>query len=109
MKGIKWMDNISNEEIFNKINERRTLLRVTKKRMDNWIGRILRANGIRGNSRGRDKERDDKIKAPWLILNAGCHLKTSKLKSGVDMDGDSGSDWDLPHARTPYDEIDNVC
>ena len=46
MEGIKWIDKISYEEVFKKIKERRILLRVIKKRKGNWIGHILRGNGL---------------------------------------------------------------
>jgi hypothetical protein len=44
MLKIKWTDRITNEEVFQRVNEERLLLRILKNRRHSWIGHITRHN-----------------------------------------------------------------
>lgn len=46
MERISWVDKISDEEVEKNIKEKETLLRVCKEKKGDWIGHILRANGL---------------------------------------------------------------
>jgi hypothetical protein len=39
-----WTDHVRNEEVLLRVNEQRNILHEIRKRMANWIGRILRRN-----------------------------------------------------------------
>jgi endonuclease/exonuclease/phosphatase family metal-dependent hydrolase len=43
---IKWMDKISTERVFEMVNEERCLIRIITQRKKNWIGHVLRGNGL---------------------------------------------------------------
>ena len=43
---IKWIDRVSNEEVFTRVEEMRSLLKALKKRRDNLIGHIMRHDGL---------------------------------------------------------------
>ena len=45
MEGIKWQDHITNEEVLNKVNEKRSLINTITRRQKNWIGHVLRDRG----------------------------------------------------------------
>jgi hypothetical protein len=44
MEKIKWSEKITNELVFDRIGEKRTLLNNILHRKVNWIGHILRRN-----------------------------------------------------------------
>ena len=44
MEKISWTDHVRNEEVLLQVNEQRNILQAIRKRMDNWIGHILRRN-----------------------------------------------------------------
>jgi len=58
MEKIIWTDGVRNEEVLHWIKEERNILHTVKRRMDNWIGHILRRNCllkqvIEGKKEGR--------------------------------------------------------
>jgi len=46
MERVSWMDKITNEEILNKVGEKRQLISVTRIRQKNWVGHVLRGAGL---------------------------------------------------------------
>ena len=44
MGKIKWSEKITNEQVLDRIGEKRTLLNNILRRKANWIGHILRRN-----------------------------------------------------------------
>ena len=46
MERVSWMDKITNEEILNKVGEKRQLISVIRNRKKNWIGHVLRGEGL---------------------------------------------------------------
>jgi hypothetical protein len=44
MEEIMWTDHVRNEEVLLRVNDQRNILHDRRKRMANWIGRILRRN-----------------------------------------------------------------
>jgi hypothetical protein len=46
MERVSWMDKITNEEILNKVGEKRQLISVIRNRQKNWIGHVLRGEGL---------------------------------------------------------------
>src|SRR5260370_33940374 len=46
LKRISWMDKKSNEEVLTMVNENRCLIRIIYQRKKNWIGYVLRGNGL---------------------------------------------------------------
>ena len=43
---ISWTDHVRNEEVLLRVNEQRNILNEIIKRKANWIGHILRRNGL---------------------------------------------------------------
>jgi len=46
MEKISWTDHVRNEEMLLRVNEQRNILHEIRKRKANWIGHILRRNGL---------------------------------------------------------------
>ena len=46
IEGIKWQDHITNEEVLNKVGEKRSLINTITRRQKNWIGYVLRGNNL---------------------------------------------------------------
>ena len=46
MEKIKWTDKVSNESVFELVNERYILLEKIKKVKKSWIGHVLRGDGL---------------------------------------------------------------
>ena len=44
MEKIKWSEKVTNEQVLDRIGEKRTLLKNILRRKANWIGHILRRN-----------------------------------------------------------------
>ena len=44
MEKIKWSERLTNEQVLDRIGEKRTLLNNILRRKPNWIGHILRIN-----------------------------------------------------------------
>ena len=44
MEKIKWSEKVTNEQVLERIGEKRTLLNNILRRKANWIGHILRRN-----------------------------------------------------------------
>jgi hypothetical protein len=44
MEKIKWPEKVINEQVLNRIGEKRTLINNILRRRANWIGHILRRN-----------------------------------------------------------------
>ena len=47
MEKIKWSEKVTNEEVLERIGEKRTLLNNILRRKSNWIGHIMRRNFLR--------------------------------------------------------------
>ena len=73
MEKISCKDHVTNEEVLNRVGEKRTILSVIRKRKANWIGHTLRHEGLlkhliegkvegkRGRGRKRMQVLDDLI------------------------------------------------
>ena len=71
MEKISWTDKISNEEVLRRVGEERHLMNLLRNRKKNWIGHVLRGEGLmreviegrmygkRGTGRPRTKMFDD--------------------------------------------------
>lgn len=46
MLGIKWTDRVTNDEVFRRVNENRSLINVLKTRRGKWIGHLLRHDSL---------------------------------------------------------------
>ena len=46
MEKIKWSEKVTNEEVLDRIGEKRTLLNNILRMKVNWIGDIMRRNGL---------------------------------------------------------------
>ena len=46
MERVSWMDKITNEEMLNKVGEKRQLIRVIRNKQKNWIGHVLKGEGL---------------------------------------------------------------
>lgn len=46
MERISWTDHVSNEQVLDRVHERRTLLGKIYERKGNWLGHVMRGNGI---------------------------------------------------------------
>jgi hypothetical protein len=46
MEKISWTDHVGNEEVLLRVKEQRNILHEIRKRKANWIGHILRRNGL---------------------------------------------------------------
>ena len=46
MEGVNWMDRITNGGILNKVGEKLQLIKVIRNRQKNWIGHVLRGEGL---------------------------------------------------------------
>ena len=46
LEKIKWQDNISNDEVLTRVDEIRCLIRTIGERKKNWIGEVLRVDGL---------------------------------------------------------------
>jgi len=58
MEKISWIDHVRNEEVLLRVKEQRNILHEISERKANWIGHILRRNGllqrvIKGKIKGR--------------------------------------------------------
>jgi len=79
MEKISWTDHVRNEEVLLRVNEQRNILHEIRKRKANWIGHILRRNGllkqvIEGKIKGemevaRNEEED--VRSYWMTLRTG--------------------------------------
>ena len=46
LERVSWKEKISNEEVLKKVNETRGLIKTICKRKKNWIGHVLRGDGL---------------------------------------------------------------
>src|SRR3989442_1673378 len=46
LKKISWGDKICNDEVFARVKEERCLIRTIRQRQKNWIGHVLRSEGL---------------------------------------------------------------
>jgi len=46
MERVSWMDKITNGEILNNVGEKRQLISVIRNRQKNWIGHVLKGEGL---------------------------------------------------------------
>jgi hypothetical protein len=44
MEKISWTNHVRNEEVLQRVKEKKNILQTKKKRKANWIGHILRRN-----------------------------------------------------------------
>ena len=70
IEGIKWQDHITNEEVLNKVGEKRSLINTITRRQKNWIGHVLTGNNlikelIEGWLFGKKKEKTEKTNAEF--------------------------------------------
>ena len=57
LEKISWRDKIHNDEVFAWVKEERCLIRTIRQRHKNWIGHVLRREGLlRDVMKGRVKE-----------------------------------------------------
>ena len=46
MERISWTEKITNEEILRKVGEKRSMVETIVRRKKNWIGHIMRGDGL---------------------------------------------------------------
>ena len=46
IEGIKWQEHITNEEVLNKVGEKKSLINTITRRQKNWIGHFLKGNNL---------------------------------------------------------------
>ena len=46
LEKISWRDRVSNEDVLTRVDERRSLMRIIWQRKKNWIGHVLRGDGL---------------------------------------------------------------
>ena len=46
LEKISWRDKIRNDEVFARVKEKRCLIRTIRQRQKNWIGHVLRREGL---------------------------------------------------------------
>src|SRR6266516_3618221 len=46
LEKIRWSDRISNDEVLTIVNEERCLIKTITRRKKNWIGHVLREDGL---------------------------------------------------------------
>jgi len=46
LEKVNWGDRISNEEVLTMVNESRCLIETIRQRKKNWVGHVLRGNGL---------------------------------------------------------------
>ena len=46
MECISWTDKITNEEVLRRVGEKRSMLETIVRRKKNWIGHIMRGDGL---------------------------------------------------------------
>ena len=56
MEKIKWSEKVTNEQVLDRIGEKRTLLNNILRRKANWIGHILRRNCLHDAIEGQMTE-----------------------------------------------------
>jgi len=66
MERVSWKDRRTNEEILNMIGEKRSMVETIVKRKKNWIGHIIRGDGllkdvIEGRMEGKPVRRRKRI------------------------------------------------
>jgi len=49
MLKIKWTNRITNDEVFQRVKEERSLLKILQNRRHSWIGHIIRHNEFAAN------------------------------------------------------------
>ena len=49
IEGISWKDHVQNEEVLRRVEERRTMIETIVRRKKNWIGHVLRGQGLLKN------------------------------------------------------------
>ena len=81
MEKVSWMDKITNEEILNKVGEKRQLISVIRNRQKNWIGHVLRGEGLlrevmEGRMEGkRSRDRPRKGMLDELLVESYDNMK----------------------------------
>ena len=70
IKRIKWQDHLTNEEVLNKVGEKRSLINTITRRQKNWIEHVLRGNNllkelIEGRLYGK-KRRENQDNKCWI-------------------------------------------
>ena len=97
MEKVDWREHITNEEVLARVQEKRCILKVIKQRKANWVGHILRGDGLlreimegkiegkRGRGRKRIQVLDDlKKRGSYVELksraqNRGAWRKSHKI------------------------------
>src|SRR6476469_9261382 len=46
MGKVSWMDKRTNEQVLSSVNEKRSLIKTIWDRMKNWIGHVVRGDGL---------------------------------------------------------------
>src|SRR5678816_87828 len=46
LEKVNWSDRLSNEEVLTMVNESRCLIETIRQRKKNWVGHVLRGNGL---------------------------------------------------------------
>ena len=58
MEEIKWSEKVTNEQVLDRVGEKRTLINNILRRKANWIGHILqRLRGVRGQDNATETGR----------------------------------------------------
>ena len=49
LEKISWRDKVNNDEVFVRVNEEKCLIKTIRERQKNWIGHVLRGDGLLKN------------------------------------------------------------
>ena len=94
MMKIKWIDRVSNEEVLRRVEEKRSLLKILKRRRDNLIGHIMRHDGLMKTT-VEGLEDGKRSKARPRMCYIGQIIKDVRKKKYVNMKrlADRRAEW----------------
>ena len=73
MEKVSWMDHITNDEVLERVDEEKLLIKTIRKRQKEWTGHILRGESllkeiIEGRTHGkRSRGRQRTMMLDWMI------------------------------------------
>src|SRR6218665_2074133 len=90
MERFSWMEHRTNEEILERVDEKRSLIGIIRSRQGNWLGHIMRRNSLlRTIIEGRIEGKKKRGRPRMMLLDWMLKEDYSKLKEKT---GDHG-EW----------------
>src|SRR6266516_5845626 len=83
LKKIMWSDRISNDELLTIVNEERCLTETITKRKKNWIGHVLRGDGLLKDALEERMFEKKRTGQPRKGMISDIKKATSDLKEGA--------------------------